>query len=94
MRCGGFAALCPCRLVRGVDRLGSLAARGPAFAQAPATPSPSSGPSSSALKQEYDEAFQETMRKPADLDVLFRFAGLATQIGDLEEPSRRWSACC
>ena len=46
--------------------------------------SPASGPSSSALKQEYDEAFQETMRKPADLDVLFRFASLATQIGDLE----------
>ncbi|MFZ5780895.1 MAG: tetratricopeptide repeat protein [Pseudomonadota bacterium] len=39
---------------------------------------------SSELKQRYDAAFQETMRKPADLDVLFRFASLATQIGDLE----------
>lgn len=51
---------------------------GPAFAQAPASPP------SSALKQQYDEAFQETMRRPADLDALFRFASLATQIGDLE----------
>ena len=48
-----------------------------ASAQAPAVPS-------SELKQQYDAAFQETLNKPADLDVLFRFAGLATQIGDLE----------
>ncbi len=40
--------------------------------------------SSSELKRQYDKAFQETLNKPADLDVLFRFAGLATQIGDLE----------
>ena len=40
--------------------------------------------SSSELKQQYDAAFQETLSKPADLDVLFRFAGLATQVGDLE----------
>jgi hypothetical protein len=78
------AALCAA-LIAG----GSLAARSPAFAQASSIPSPSaaspaSSPSSSALKQQYDEAFQETMRKPADLDVLFRFASLATQIGDLE----------
>lgn len=39
---------------------------------------------SSELKRQYDEAFQETLSKPADLDVLFRFASLATQIGDLE----------
>src|SRR4029453_10378222 len=39
---------------------------------------------SSELRGQYDAAFQETMRKPADLDVLFRFASLATQIGDLE----------
>ncbi len=73
------AALCAALIA-----CGSLAAVGPAFAQAPAAASPSPGPGSSALKQEYDEAFQETMRKPADLDVLFRFASLATQIGDLE----------
>src|SRR6202171_5709579 len=48
-----------------------------AFAQAPAVPS-------SELKQQYDAAFQETLNKPADLDVLFRFAGLATQTGALE----------
>jgi hypothetical protein len=48
-----------------------------ADAQAPAVPA-------SELKRQYDEAFQETLAKPADLDVLFRFAGLASQIGDLE----------
>ena len=48
-----------------------------AFAQAPAVPS-------SELKQQYDAAFKETLNKPADLDVLFRFASLATQTGDLE----------
>jgi tetratricopeptide (TPR) repeat protein len=46
-------------------------------AQAPAV-------SSSELKRQYDAAFQETLSKPADLDVLFRFASLATQVGDLE----------
>ena len=48
-----------------------------ASAQVPAVPS-------SELKQQYDAAFQETLSKPADLDVLFRFATLATQTGDLE----------
>ncbi len=48
-------------------------------AQVPAAPA-----ASSELRRQYDAAFQETMRKPADLDVLFRFASLATQIGDLE----------
>jgi tetratricopeptide (TPR) repeat protein len=36
------------------------------------------------LERQYDEAFQETLRKPADLDVLFKFASLASQTGDLE----------
>ena len=86
---GAFSHLARAALCAALIAGCSLAARGPAFAQAPAAPSPSgpspsSGLSSSALKQQYDEAFQETMRKPADLDVLFRFAGLATQIGDLE----------
>ncbi len=36
------------------------------------------------LERQYDAAFQETLRKPADLDVLFKFATLATQTGDLE----------
>ena len=50
---------------------------GPAAAQAPAPPS-------SELKKQYDQAFQETLDKPGDLDVLFRYATLATQVGDLE----------
>lgn len=45
---------------------------------------PASSSASSELRQQYNAAFQETMRKPADLDVLFRFASLATQVGDLE----------
>jgi Tetratricopeptide repeat len=36
------------------------------------------------VKQQYDAAFKETLSKPADLDVLFRFATLAAQTGDLE----------
>src|SRR5262249_26111668 len=36
------------------------------------------------LKKQYDQAFQETLIKPGDLDVLFRFATLATEMGDLE----------
>jgi hypothetical protein len=65
-----LAALCA--VVMGVG--GGLA-----LAQAP-----SAVPPQSALKQQYDEAFRETMVRPADLDALFRFAALATQIGDLE----------
>jgi hypothetical protein len=49
------------------------AARAQAPAEAPAE-----------LKRQYDEAFQETLRKPGDLDTLFKFASLASQIGDLE----------
>ena len=45
---------------------------------------PAASSASSELRQQYNAAFQETMRKPADLDVLFRFASLATQVGDLE----------
>jgi tetratricopeptide (TPR) repeat protein len=36
------------------------------------------------LERQYDEAFQEMLRQPANLDVLFKFAGLASQTGDLE----------
>lgn len=36
------------------------------------------------LERQYDEAFQEMLRKPADLDVLFKFATIASQTGDLE----------
>ena len=49
----------------------------PALAQTEGSPSPE-------LKKQYDEAFQETLNKPEDLDVLFRYAGLATRVGDLE----------
>ncbi|HYD06982.1 MAG TPA: tetratricopeptide repeat protein, partial [Reyranella sp.] len=41
-------------------------------------------PSKADLEQQYDAAFQEMLRKPADLDVLFKFAALASQTGDLE----------
>ena len=47
-------------------------------------PAAAQTPAASALEQEYDAAFQEMMRKPADLDVLFRFATLASQTGDIE----------
>jgi len=50
-----------------------------AVAQAPSTPV-----ASSELQREYDAAFQETLNKPADLDVLFKFATVASKIGDLE----------
>ncbi len=36
------------------------------------------------LERQYDAAFQEMLRQPANLDVLFRFATLASQTGDLE----------
>jgi Flp pilus assembly protein TadD len=36
------------------------------------------------LERQYNASFQETLRQPADLDVLFKFATLASQIGDLE----------
>ena len=48
----------------------------PAMAQAP-TPTPEQ-------EKQYDAAFQEMLRKPADLDVLFKFATIASQTGDLE----------
>jgi tetratricopeptide (TPR) repeat protein len=36
------------------------------------------------LGRQYDSSFQEMLRQPANLDVLFKFATLATEIGDLE----------
>ena len=41
-------------------------------------------PVSPELEKQYDAAFQDMLRKPADLDVLFKFAALASQTGDLE----------
>jgi tetratricopeptide (TPR) repeat protein len=36
------------------------------------------------LQRQYDMAFQDMLRQPADLEVLFKFAKLATEVGDLE----------
>jgi hypothetical protein len=52
-----------------------------AGAQAQATPASSNN---SDLQKQYDAAFQEMLRQPANLDVLFKFASLASQTGDLE----------
>jgi tetratricopeptide (TPR) repeat protein len=49
------------------------------WAQAPAVSAAKSD-----LDRQYDEAFQEMLRQPANLDVLFRFASIASQTGDLE----------
>lgn len=51
-----------------------------AWAQGPA----SAPAAKSDLDRQYDEAFQEMLRQPANLDVHFRFASLASQTGDLE----------
>lgn len=50
------------------------------------TSAPRTGPTNPAgeLDREYDAAFQEMLKKPADLDVLFKFATIATKTGDLE----------
>ena len=56
----------------------AMADADPAWAQGPA---PSTSPE---LQKEYDEAFDETLKKPADLDVLFKFATIASKVGDLE----------
>jgi len=50
---------------------------------APAGPVPAAADKSD-LDKQYDAAFQEMLRQPANLDVLFKFAGLASQTGDLE----------
>ena len=49
----------------------------PAMAQGPVN-------ASAEQEREYDAAFQEMLRKPADLDVLFKFATIATKTGDYE----------
>ncbi len=41
-------------------------------------------PASETSEKEYDAAFQEMLRQPGNLDVLFKFATVATQTGDLE----------
>ena len=39
---------------------------------------------SAADEAEYDAAFQDMLKKPSDLDVLFKFAMIASKTGDLE----------
>ena len=55
----------------------------PAFGQAPALAQAQTAAPAN-LERQYDDAFQEMLRQPANLDVLFKFATLATQTGDLE----------
>ncbi len=57
-----------------------MAVAGANLAQAQ-TPAASKDPE---LERQYDAAFQEMLQKPADLDVLFKFATIASQTGDLE----------
>lgn len=51
--------------------------------QTPA-PAPTPAAASGDLERQYDAAFQEMLAHPANLDVLFKFASLASQTGDLE----------
>lgn len=64
--------------------LGSLAVLS-ALLGAPSTraQSPPAAPPAE-LERQYDAAFQDMLRQPANLDVLFKFATLASQTGDLE----------
>lgn len=66
--------------------LAVLAAAAACFAAATARPAFAQGPVNASAEQQrqYDEAFDETMRQPGNLDVLFRYATLASQLGDLE----------
>ena len=60
-----------CALVVWGSLFGTAVAQGPVNA-------------SSDQEREYEAAFQEMLRKPADLDVLFKFATIATKSGDYE----------
>src|SRR5258708_38891107 len=59
----------------------ALYAAGAAWAQTP------SGAATGSLQTRYDEAFQETLRDPANLDVLFPFAGPAIRTRELQGAS-------
>ena len=54
------------------------------FAQQAPAATPAAATAGSDLQRQYDEAVQEMLRQPANLDVLFKFASLASQTGDLE----------
>ena len=62
----------------------ALMAAQPASAQTPAAQATPAAADKGDLQKQYDDAFQEMLRQPADLDVLFKFATLASQTGDLE----------
>ncbi len=64
-----------CVFVIGASIFGTAVS--PATAQGPVKASPEQ-------EREYEAAFQEMLRKPADLDVLFKFATIATRTGDYE----------
>jgi tetratricopeptide (TPR) repeat protein len=56
-----------------------------AFAQGQASgTTPAIATAGGDLERQYDAAFQEMLLQPANLDVLFKFASLASQTGDLE----------
>src|SRR4051794_8573896 len=62
-------------------------AASPAHAQTPAASAPPASPAATSkaeLDRQYDAAFQEMLQRPSDLDVLFKFAAIAGQTGDLE----------
>src|SRR5471030_3202240 len=58
----------------------------PSLPDAPTKPGPTQpAPVTSAdAQRDYDAAFQEMLKQPANLDVLFKFATLASLTGDLE----------
>jgi tetratricopeptide (TPR) repeat protein len=71
------------KLGRTVIALASVLAAALASVPSPAQ-SPTPATAAGGLNRQYDEAFQDMLARPADLDVLFKFASLASQIGDLE----------
>lgn len=56
----------------------------PAAAQGTSGPAGAPTAASSKLQADYDAAFQETLKKPADPATLVRYAELAVKIGNLE----------
>jgi uncharacterized protein HemY len=50
----------------------------------PASDAERSRPPSPELQRQYDAAFQEMLAQSGNLDVVFKFAALATKTGDLE----------
>lgn len=41
-------------------------------------------PPSAELQREYNTAFQDMLKEPGNLDTVFKYASLATKVGDLE----------